>query len=376
MEIKFERERLRAGLRLVKDVVSSSADDARYRNIRLESVGSETALLTGSDGSVQIQARVLCKVEGTCALTFAGDRLVAFVNSFDGVDVSIRHGRTQRATITCNLSQFQLAAGDVADLPAMTGPDQDNTSFTISAGSLRGLLRKVEYAASKDRTSPVLSGVLLRTVAALEGIESEIQTVATDGRRLSFAQALCQNVGDAEAVITRDCALTLIRLLDGEPSEQADVLVSFDASSIRVTGSSWSVTAKLVEGKYPHWERVVPPASDLPHRVEFDREIFLANLRRTSLASDGEHPSVCLTVDSRGIILQAQGRLSSATNVVDAKYDGPRTAIHVDPKLVDEIAGRVDDATLLLQFRDGAHPVVFSCETPFKGVVMPMNVWD
>ena len=186
MKIKAVRAKLLGGIKAVQDVVKTTDETSPYRNIRVETPTAGSVLLTGSNGNIQIQTRVVCETDGACALTLVGHRLAAFVGSMREGVVEIDVGTGSRARIHGGEAEFSIAKGEANDFPLMKGPDgEGRVEYAIRAGLLVEMLRKVHYAASADRTRPTLMGVLLRTRSALPGMDSVLLAVAADGRRLS-----------------------------------------------------------------------------------------------------------------------------------------------------------------------------------------------
>lgn len=372
MKIKAVRAKLLGGIKAVQDVVKTTDETSPYRNIRVETPTAGSVLLTGSNGNIQIQTRVVCETDGACALTLVGHRLAAFVGSMREGVVEIDVGTGSRARIHGGEAEFSIAKGEANDFPLMKGPDgEGRVEYAIRAGLLVEMLRKVHYAASADRTRPTLMGVLLRTRSALPGMDSVLLAVAADGRRLSVVSVEIGNTGDVDAVLPRELVAVLMKL--AKASVDQDLTVACDGRAFRVTADDWSVTAKLVDGAYPNYEQVIPKAEAVPNDVEVDRAEFLENLSRASLATYAENCHVKLTIGGNEVMFESQNGYSRAKAVMAAKYDGPKTVVNFDPKILEDALSCIDEDFVHLRFMDGKNPFVVTCSVPFKCIVMPIR---
>ena len=87
-----------------------------------------------------------------------------------------------------------------------------------------------------------------------------IACVATDGHRLALCDGPCEVALDDAKITTilpRKGIIELSRLLADD-----QVMVSIGSNHIRVTGSDYCFTSKLVDGSYPDYDRVVPKGGD------------------------------------------------------------------------------------------------------------------
>lgn len=372
MKIKAIRSKLLGGINAVKDVVKGTDEKNPFRNIRVETVDGGIVLLTGSNGDVQIQSRVFCEAQGECAMTLVGASFCSFVGAMAEGPIDIEDApRSGRVKISCAFAEFSIQPGDVADFPLMKGPDAEKqVVYSLPAMKLREILRKVGYAACRDKTRISLGGVLVRTTEALPGMASTLDAVATDGRRLSHVQCEIANTRPVDAILTLETVGVLRKLLGTWPEDDVDV--ACDGKSIRFTSKLWSVTAKLVDGAYPNWEKVVPADGTLPHDVEVERETLAENLKRAKLSTFRGNCQVKLVFSKGELACEATNGFSRARAVMPVRFGDERVQINMDPDILLDVLDAVDEDTVHLQFMDGKHPVAVRCSLPFVGVLMPM----
>src|SRR5262249_3101663 len=128
--------------------------------------------------------------------------------------------------------------------------------FDLNADQLRRLLELCEHAISTEETRYYLNGLYLHIT------DDSLRGVATDGHRLAWLD-LPLPPGGGEMVFgfipARNVAI-LIKLLKRKPVP--------DTVSLRLTDKLFEVllpnltlTAKLIDGTFPDYVRIIPPAS-------------------------------------------------------------------------------------------------------------------
>src|SRR5690606_33426603 len=108
------------------------------------------------------------------------------------------------------------------------------------------------------------------------------RVVATDGHRLAMAQfdldTGCPEL--RQVIVPRKGVLELARLLD---DEESPVTLVIGDNHLRATVGSYTFTSKLIEGKFPDSNRVIPPGG--AKTVLADRSTLKSTLPRAGILS-------------------------------------------------------------------------------------------
>ncbi|MEJ8850477.1 DNA polymerase III subunit beta [Variovorax rhizosphaerae] len=170
-----------------------------------------------------------------------------------------------------------VAAEDFPLLPSSPGA----TVETVSAPALADLFAQVAYAMAAHDIRYYLNATQLTFKAG------SIALTATDGHRVGRAwRSIERTTGGEEplaALVPRKTATVLARLL---ASVEGDASVSIGANLIKVSAGAYTLTSRLVDGRYPDVERVIPTSFVV--EVEADRAALLAALSRARVAGDGK----------------------------------------------------------------------------------------
>ena len=170
-----------------------------------------------------------------------------------------------------------------------------------------------------------LNGMLLEVTA------EHVRTVSTDGHRLC-QYTLGKGVPGVErfqAIVPRKVVLELRRLLDDGEDE---LQLSISDKGIRVTRGMFSLTSKLIDGKFPDYERVIPRDPKLS--LSGDRETFSRVLQRSRILASDRAPCVKLTVEGEQMTVVANNpEGEEAKDVVAVDYEGEAVQLALQPGL-------------------------------------------
>ena len=123
----------------------------------------------------------------------------------------------------------------------------------FSAGvDLKRLLDKTQFSMAHQDVRYYLNGLLI------EASKGELRAVATDGHRLALAEMKTDVDGDISVIVPRKGVMELSRLLHGD----GEVSVAIGSNHIQVDLGEIRFTSKLIDGRFPDYERVIPGAGE------------------------------------------------------------------------------------------------------------------
>ena len=164
-----------------------------------------------------------------------------------------------------------------------------------------------------------LNGLLLVTS------RDRLRVVATDGHRLAYSEATIDAAAlpQREVIIPRKSVIELQRLLSDTDDP---VHVDIADGQLRLRFSEVEFVTKLVEGKFPDYQRVIPAAHS--KRFLVPRETFAASLSRASILTSDKFRGVRITLEPGAMKIQANNaEQEEAQEEVETDYDGERLEI-------------------------------------------------
>ena len=286
MKLSIERDRLLRPLAYVTSVVEKRQTLPILGNVLLEYVDG-ALVMVGTDLETEILTRVedVTGTEGNCTVT--ARKLYEICRSLPE-DASLEiTGGGDKTSVKSGRSRFSLQSLPASDFPRLEAQDED-LEFSCDRKALRRLLERTAFAMAQQDVRYYLNGCLL------ELRDSELRAVATDGHRLAKGTLRTEaNFPEIRQVIVpRKAVMELIRLLEDE----GPVRLALDTSHLRANLGPVVFTTKLIDGRFPDYEKVIP--TSLSTHLLVDRLAFFDILARTAILTNEKFRGVRLNVES------------------------------------------------------------------------------
>ncbi len=365
MKLTAPREALLKPLQAVIGVVERRQTMPILANVLVVAKGNEVSI-TATDLEVELVATTDATVEADGEVTVPGRKLLDICRALpDDAVVSISLSGDKLA-VKSGRSKFSLATLPAAEFPTVEDINAEN-SVELSQTLLGRLLEKTHFAMAQQDVRYYLNGLLLETG------KNMLRAVATDGHRLSLCQVPLDNAKLAEhqVIVPRKGVLELQRLMSGE----GDLKIELGSNHIRIQLDGIRFTSKLIDGRFPEYERVIP--KDTSNKLSADREAFRSALQRTAILSNEKYRGIRLIIRSGAIVLQAHNpEQEEAEEELEIEYTGDDIEIGFNVNYLLDALGAVESDSVSLALVDGnsscllREPDVDDC----KYVVMPMRL--
>ncbi|PKM42807.1 MAG: DNA polymerase III subunit beta [Gammaproteobacteria bacterium HGW-Gammaproteobacteria-1] len=366
MKFTISREALLKPLQVVGGVVEKRQTLPILANVLIQ-VDKGKLTLTGTDLEVELTATALVENSVDGEITVPARKFSDICRALPDqatIEVSLDG---DKALIRSGKSRFSLSTLPATEYPATEGVT-GAFRLTLAQDVFKGLLEQTHFCMANQDVRYYLNGMLL------EMKTGQLRTVATDGHRLAISEVDCPDVAGEErqVIIPRKGVLELSRLLgDGETT--CELVVS--SNHIRVALGDIVMTSKLVDGRFPDYDRVVPKAGE--RQVTADRNLLRQALQRTSILSNEKY---------RGIRLQFEHNLLKATvnnpeqeeaeEEVEVEYDGSEFEIGFNVSYVLDALNVVKQDQVVLSMTDANSSCLIhgAGDSASRYVVMPMRL--
>ncbi|MCH9644964.1 MAG: DNA polymerase III subunit beta [Gammaproteobacteria bacterium] len=274
MKLNLERENLLKPLQMAIGVVERKQTLPILSNVLLNIEDSKISV-TGTDLEVELigQARFINSLKENTKLTLPGRKLMDICRALpEGAPIELYQDKG-RMVLRSGKSRFTLTTLPANEFPNVEA-QESHLEFKLEQRELAYLLHSCSFAMAQQDVRYYLNGILL------EVNPSKITAVATDGHRLAMAtiEADIDVEKNTQIIIPRKGVLELQRLLS-TPEEKIKVHIS--NSYIRVSSNEYTFTSKLIDGKFPDYERVIPDKTD--KTVSIEKEILKKALSRAAI---------------------------------------------------------------------------------------------
>lgn len=254
-----------------------------------------------------------------------------------------------RITVSSGKSRFILASLPAKEFPR-TPIQEKSLEFVITQGALRKLIEKTSFAVPQQDVRQYLNGLLI------EVKDSLIQALATDGHRLAMNNIASSVVDNsfAQVIIPRKGVIELLRLLDNSDEE---ITVNFNNNFVRVKGKDFILTSKLISGKFPNYNKIIPKRGD--KRVEINCNELKQALTRVGILSNELFRSARFQLQLNTLVLSTNNpdQEEAAEELVVDYQGGDLNAIFNINYFID-ILNIVETEKISISFKDGESGVV------------------
>lgn len=321
-------------------------------------------VITATDLEVGLQIRYDCDVKEPGSMAVPARKLLEIVRELPAGNVRIELLDSGRIKIVCGISDFELAAMDPTDYPAWSSFEGlEKTAVPVE--KFVYMVDKTLFASSSDDSRFNLNGILF------ERYENKTRLVATDGHRLALIDGDAQLSLESKALIPRKSLTEVRRILE---TVGGDVSLGFEPKNMVVSTDRFVMTARLIEGDYPDYRKVIPGTGD--RVVRADRQELIQTLRRVAVLTSDRNKGIIVQIAPGKMELTAtHPDLGTAKDAITVDYHGDEFEIIINVAYLIESLGVVDTDKISIEYQKEGGPVIIR-PYPAKdyfNLVMPMR---
>lgn len=366
MKFKTTREALLKPLQVVSGVVEKRQTLPVLSNI-LVNVESDRLTLTGTDLEVELTAFSPLKNAEAGDITLPARKFMDICRTLPDealIDITVDK---DRALIRSGKSRFTLSTLPASEFPA-TDAIAGAYEFEVPQKDLKSLIDRTQFSMANQDVRYYLNGLLL------EIDNMVLRAVATDGHRLAVSE-MSQELPPTEKlqiIIPRKGVLELARMLN-ESDESCKVQI--DTNHIKVTLSDIIFTSKLIDGRFPDYQRVIPQGSD--KELIGDREKVRQALVRTAILSNEKYRGIRLQLEDNLLKAMVNNpELEEAEEEIDVTYSGEPLEIGFNVSYLVDALNAVLQDKVKIELSDANSSCLISGkdDDSTRYVVMPMRL--
>ncbi|MEO7243398.1 MAG: DNA polymerase III subunit beta [Variovorax sp.] len=366
--LKTTQDKVLAALQSVAGIVERRQTLPILANVLLRKKGVNVQLVT-SDLEIQIrtEAELGGDSGGDFTTTVGARKLIDILRTMPADQNVSLESKDNTLVLKGGKSRFKLQTLPAEDFPLVQESANFGPVFSVPQKTLKSLLQQVSFAMAVHDIRYYLNGILF----VAEG--KQLSLVATDGHRLAFASAtLDVEVPRQEVILPRKTVLELQRLLS---DAEGALEMQFANNQARFRFGDMEFVTKLVEGKFPDYNRVIPKN----HKNSFTlgRAPLLASLQRTAILTSEKFKGVRLSIEPGTLrVASNNAEQEEAQDELDIDYSGDAIDIGFNVTyLIDALTNMSQDMVKLeLQDSSSSALVTIPENSTFKYVVMPMRI--
>ena len=337
-------------------------------NVLLRKNGG-TVEFTTSDLEIQVRTSAeLGGDDGQLSTTVGARKLIDILRSLPADQVVTLSSAQNKLTLQGGKSRFTLQTLPADDFPLVNESVDFGPTFSVPQKTLRTLINQVHFAMAVHDIRYYLNGILF----IAEG--RTLTLVATDGHRLGLAQAQLDTdmPSKQEVILPRKTVLELQRLLK---DEETVIEMRFANNQAKFVFSGMQFVTKLVEGKFPDYNRVIP--KNHKNAIVLGRAPLLASLQRAAILTSEKFKGVRVNVEPGLLkIASSNAEQEEAKEEIEIDYAGDAIEIGFNVTYLIDVLANATTEMVKLELQDSSASVLFSLpdQPGFKYVVMPMRI--
>ena len=365
--LKAPQQKLLEALQSVAGIVERRHTLPILANVLLRKSGDDIEFTTSD---LEIQVRTQASLGGDAdklSTTVGARKLIDILRSLPADQVVTLTAVQSKLTLTSGKSRFTLQTLPADDFPLVNEAVDFGPAFAVPQKTLRTLINQVHFAMAVHDIRYYLNGILFVAEGKL------LTLVATDGHRLALAQATLEtDIPKQEVILPRKTVLELQRLLR---DEDTPIELRFAGNQARFAFSGMEFVTKLVEGKFPDYNRVIPKGHK--NSVTMGRAPLLASLQRAAILTSEKFKGVRVNIEPGVLrIASSNAEQEEAKEEIEIDYAGDEIEIGFNVTYLMDALGNITEDMVKLELQDGNASALITVpgQAGFKYVIMPMRI--
>ena len=366
MKLSIERERLLAPLQSLSGILDRNQSTPILGHV-LVSGREDSVSCSATDMEVELVVVIEQGAAEPGEITIPGRKLLDICRALPAasrIDISCLAGQT---VIRSGRSRFTLQTLPAAEFPSLTALSP-RVTFEVASRQLKTLFEQTHFAMAQQDVRYYLNGLLLEIDA------SRIRAVATDGHRLALkdipaSPAVAESM---QIIVPRKAVIELLKLLDGDDGE-TKLSISDNHFQARVASSTF--TSRLIDGRYPDYERVLPDNTDKV--VMADRELLRQGLARSAILCTDRFKGVRISLDRDTLRSCGQNAdREESEEQIEVRYDDEALEVGFNIIYLIDALAAIRTPEVRLEFKDTGSGCVIKPDGDATNVyvVMPMRI--
>ncbi len=340
MKLVISREALLEPLQAISGIAERRQSLPILSNA-LVNAQDESVIFTATDLEVELVIDINQQVQEPGISTLPARKLLDITRSLPPNSQIEIESSDLRAVVRSGKSRFSLAAVPAAEYPVI-GDFGPTLVFEIPNKNLKEIIEETQFSMAHQDVRYWFNGLML------EIGNNRIRAVATDGHRLALSEvAVTQDTGTpVQIIVPRKGVIEISKIL----TETGDaVQVRVGSNHVQVSLGSYKLTSKLIDGRFPDYERVLLEKGD--KIVKANREGLRQGLARTSILSNEKFRGVKIALE-RNVLHSAAHNTEQeeAEEEIEVNYSGAPLEIGFNASYLLEVLSVIKTETVQLEF--------------------------
>ena len=314
--------------------------------------------MTAKEGQLELQTTnyelgfiltIPAEIHNTGTAVLPGKYLTEFARKLPAEEVSIDTDSSDGlAVIQSGAARFTLRTMEISDFPVLHRMD-GTLHFTIKDRTLARLVKKSAFACLREEQRdrrPIFTGCQLE----VEG--KDVTFAATNVHRLAVkSEQLEDDAGQIRVIIPAKFLEEVTRTISSEVP--ADIHVTCSYNQVSMSSGSIYMTARLIEGTFPDYRRVIPREENIRTKVTLDAASFASAVDRASLIARTDQYNIVKLSFAQGLmrISSNSPEIGEAEETIPAEVTGDDVTIAFNASYLMDALKSLDSDTCILSLQ-------------------------
>ena len=377
MRVSCLQDNLARGLNIVQPAVGTRSTLPVLSNILLTTDNGRLRL-AATNLEMGITAWIGASVEEDGGLTVPARTFKDLVGTLSpervDLDVAVRN---MSLNLACGATTARINGIDMQEFPIIQEPHEDDDWLPIPADLLRDAIKMVAFAAAKDDSRPILTGVL---VSFDNGV---LTLAAADGFRLAVKEVQLEDVdyyGSFDLVIPAKTLHELGRV-SADETDMISLVLPSDHSQVLFHMTNIDMSSQLIDGMFPNYQEIIP--NDIQTRTILDKHDLLRACKRADIFARESNHTARMSIEPQdgtiGVVKVSANSSETGENevVLDATIEGEGMEIAFNVRYLIEVLNVIDQDRVMLGTIRSDKPGVLrplGDDSNYTYVIMPMHI--
>lgn len=316
--------------------------------------------ITGSNMETELCVTAPADIHDAGSVTINAQKFAALVKKIPDSSAMRFQLDDDKLIIRAGRSRFSLATIPADIFPAFPS-HETKARIDIDADAILGLIDRTANAMGNNDVRHYLNGLYVELIGGV------LRAVASDGYRLSLSECPVDGEDMPGVILPRRAVLQMAKLLTGTVS------LSVSASTAMMHFEGIRFGTKLVEGRFPDYQRVMP--LEIGTTITVDRKAMIETLNRVNVLA--ENQAAKLELDGNQLRISSVNQLNeSATESMDVMVDGKLSLIAFNIKYLLDALNKIDAEQASIGITPDGSAALLSApdDKSVRHIVMPMRV--
>lgn len=376
MEIIIQKEVLISALQIINSITDKSSIKPILSNFLLKTIDDENGIdgkscieFSATDYEISIIGKFPAQVIETGSVCISARKVYDICREFQESEIHIKSTEQLWIHVTSGVSELKLPSVDVGLYP-QTVLEELPEKIITTVINLKKYVDSTLFAAQTNESRRNLMGVCVSIID-----DTTTRWLATDGHRLA------QMIGAVTSAVSNQTSEVIIpRKALQEVSKASDLFkgeleISFDERTLQFVTPLFAIKTRLIEGKFPNCDPIIPKDNEL--HIVVNRERLINSLKIVSLISSEKLKPVKMMIAENKLILESEkAEYGEVSDKIEIEYSGDNFQIGFNAKYLLDVLNVLSGTEVRLELKSAMNPCLIKDPTDesFLSVIMPLRI--